>query len=147
MSVTIDGAENFPLTISEVERLWQATIHYRQMADAPVAVRCVLPEEMRMLNNQYRGKDRPTNVLTFSYPPTSEMEMESGHDIALCLDVAQAEAKERQASLPDYTALLLVHAFLHASGMDHERSAEEAQATTVAEKEILQQAGFQPVSL
>lgn len=142
--ISFSEAENLPLKLTEVEQLWQETIRARDFPDETVNIKCVSPAEMRTLNRQYRGKDTTTNVLTFSYGPACEV---ASHDIALCLPVAQKEASERGVSLRDYVALLLVHAFLHAAGMDHERSYEEARDTEQAERKILQAAGFQAASL
>lgn len=144
--ISFSEAENLPLKLTEVERLWQETIRARDFPDETVNIKCVSPEQMRTLNKQYRGKDKMTNVLTFSYPSTGSGQA-SEYDIALCLSVAEREAGERGVSLRDYVALLLVHAFLHAAGMDHERSYEEARDTEQAERKILQAAGFQAASL
>jgi metalloprotein, YbeY/UPF0054 family len=128
-----------PLQVAEVERLWEEARQYRNFSDEQVNIRCVSAEEMRTLNGQYRGQDKATNVLTFSYPEE--------HDVALCLEVGRKEAAERGMSLRDYTALLLTHAFLHAAGLDHERSEREAEETKTAERIILERAGFSALSL
>lgn len=130
--------ENFVLTDEEARRLWDETIRYRDFLDDEVTVRCVSEAEIQRLNQQYRGQGKPTNVLTFSYTD----EERGGHDIALCMAVAEHEAFERGAEVRDYAALLLVHAFLHATGMDHEHSKAEVKATEAAEQAILKQAGF-----
>jgi probable rRNA maturation factor len=127
------------LSLEDIERLWQVTRAWRDYPDDDVNIKTVSEEEMRTLNMQYRGKDAPTNVLTFSY--------EGEHDVALCLDVAREEAGGRGAELRDYTALLLTHAFLHVTGMDHERSEREAQNTEEAERKILRAAGFSAATL
>lgn len=143
--INFSGAENFPLKLTQVERLWQETIRARDFPDEAVNITCVSLEEMRTLNKQYRGIEKPTNVLTFSYGPTpGEV---ASHDIAFCLPIAEHEAGERRVTLRDYVALLLVHAFLHATGMDHERSEEEADRTKQAERNILAAAGFETSSL
>lgn len=116
-------------------KLWQAARAYRQFPDDRVNVRVVSTEEIRKLNKKYRGKDKATNVLTFSY--------DKEHDIALCLDVAEREAEEKRVGERDYVAWLLVHAFLHATGLDHERSEEEAREMEQAERDILTRAGYQ----
>lgn len=151
--INFSEAENLPLKLTEVEQLWQETIRARDFPDETVNIKCVSPAEMRTLNKQYRGKDAPTNVLTFNYPSTPAVAGQAGsgqaseYDIALCLSVAEREVSERGVSLRDYVARLLVHAFLHATGMDHERSYEEARDTEQAERKILQAAGFQAASL
>jgi probable rRNA maturation factor len=137
-----------PLTLLQVELLWQAVITQSEHADDEVAVQCLSPEQIQTLNQRYRHVDAPTNVLTFSYPPDRHLpESSSTHDVSLCLEIAQAEAGEQALPLPDYTALLLVHAFLHAVGFDHEKGATEAEATQAAEQAILRTQGFLPLVL
>lgn len=128
-----------PLSPEEVVRLWQETIKQREFSDETIVVRCVGMAEMQQLNNQYRHQDKPTNVLTFSY--------EGEHDVVLCLPVAQAEAAGLGRELRDYVALLLVHAFLHVTGLNHEKSEPEEAKTHDAEKKIMGAAGFAPLQL
>lgn len=135
MPIHLQKHDKLSLTATEVKKLWQVTLTARKFPDEDVTVRCVSATESEALYHQYRGKQQPTNVLTFSYD-TRE------HDIALCLEVVEREAEERQLSLRDYTALVLVHALLHVSGLDHERSDEEAQQTEELERAILGQTGF-----
>ncbi|HSX24829.1 MAG TPA: rRNA maturation RNase YbeY [Candidatus Andersenbacteria bacterium] len=133
--------ENFPLTDSQVHLLLGSSCrNVSQENDGTVAIRCISSSEIQRLNKQYRGKDAPTNILTFSYD-------QKEHDVALCMDIAVEEAMNRNATIQDYVALLLTHAFLHVLGMDHESSAEEDQKTQMLEKNILQECGFSPISL
>ena len=148
MPIFLYADDVFSLTQQEVEELWSQTLKKTTSADEVVAVQCVSEEEIQRLNARYRKKDAPTNVLTFSYPDAeNETSDTEEHDIALCMSVAKREAKERGATLRDYVALLLVHAFLHAVGMDHEESQEQARATIAFEQDILRASGFTPISL
>lgn len=131
--------DRFVLSKDEVEKLWVETILLRKYADDRVNVKCVSEQAIRTLNQEYRSKDEATNVLTFSY--------DGEHDIALCLEVAKQEAKERDVDLRDYVAWLLVHAFLHATGLDHEESEAEELDMKKAEHEILAKDGFADGSL
>lgn len=133
MSVSVQ-CDNFPLLVGEVAVLWRETVARRQYPDELVTVRCVGEREIWHLNRQYRKKDEPTNILTFSYSKE--------HDVALCLPVAEREAGLQKKELRGYVARLLVHAFLHATGMDHEKSKREAAVTKETEKDILAAAGF-----
>jgi len=150
MPVTVQ-CRNFVLSTSQVESLWSNVISCQEHGDDVVTVRCVSKEEIQRINREHRGVDRPTNVLTFSYLSPSTSSTSSGqaseHDVALCLSVAGEEAQVRKVLLKDYVALLLVHAFLHATGMDHERSPDAAQVMEGAEQIILQRSGFRVDSL
>lgn len=123
----------------DAARLWNHTLAYTRHADDEVSVRFVDEADSKRLNQEYRRMNSPTNVLTFSYGDV--------HDIAVCLPVAKREASERGVALRDYVALLLVHAFLHAAGFDHERSEEDALLMRQAEQAILPRAGLAALSL
>lgn len=133
MPVTLDG--QLPVSQEEAERLWQAVRQQRSVTDDIITVRVVTKEESQRLKREYKKIDEPTNVLTFSY--------DTEHDIALCLEVAEEEAQERGILLRDYVAWLLAHAFLHATGLDHEVSEEAAQSMTALERVILREGGYE----
>lgn len=137
---------DFPLTSFEVAGLWKATCKQQEFVDDQVNIECVSEDEIRKLNEQYRDTPGSTNVLTFSYPPL-QTESPGEHDISMCLAVAKRESQQRSLSLRDYVALLLVHAFLHATGLDHEESGEAAAHMRAAEAAILQSSGFKSISL
>jgi probable rRNA maturation factor len=74
-------------------------------------------EEMRDLNRLWRGKDAPTNVLSF--PADAARDRGFLGDIVLAFATAQLEAKERGISLADHVSHLVVHGMLHLLGFDH----------------------------
>lgn len=142
MAVTVQ-CPDFPLTREDVEGIWQEIRKVRQYPDEEVVVRCVDKKEIRRLNKKYRGKDSVTNVLAFSYPPQPRKASPRGeHDVALCLTVAEEEARVEKMGLKVYTAWLLAHAFLHVTNMDHEGSREGAAAMKKMEKEVLKRRRF-----
>jgi probable rRNA maturation factor len=75
-------------------------------------------EEMRDLNRLWRGKDAPTNVLSF--PADADRDRGFLGDIVLAYETASREAKERGISLADHVSHLAVHGMLHLLGFDHE---------------------------
>jgi probable rRNA maturation factor len=75
---------------------------------------------MHALNSQFRGKDAPTNVLSF---PAAETDGYLG-DVAIALGVTSHEAAASGISLEDHTLHLVVHGVLHLLGYDHVRSRE-----------------------
>jgi probable rRNA maturation factor len=100
-------------------------------APGEIAVRVVGADEGQSLNRQYRGKDYPTNVLTFDYSTQPLV----AADLVLCAPVVEREAAEQRKSLEAHYAHLLVHGTLHAQGYDHE--AGERQALEMEALEIL----------
>jgi probable rRNA maturation factor len=132
MPVVMQGETGLSKEI--VEKLWAKVQQLCGVVDEEVTVKVVSEEESRRLKREYRGQDKATNVLTFSY--------EGEHDIALCRAVAAREAEELGVEIRDYTAWLVVHAFLHAAGLDHEQSSQEADAMQKLEKKILEESDF-----
>lgn len=117
--------------------------------EASVVIRIVGTEEGLALNQSYRHKDYPTNVLSFPYEPSDfELEFlsaeELGHlgDLVLCLPVVEREATEQSKSVEHHWAHLIVHGLLHLQGFDHEESEVEADIMEAREIEILRQLGM-----
>ena len=88
-----------------------------------LSVSVVNDSTIRVLNRDYRGKDKPTDVLSFSL-----VEGEVGAfpsislgDVVISVETAQRQAKELQLSLQSEILRLLVHGILHLSGFDHEK--------------------------
>ncbi|QZD92338.1 rRNA maturation RNase YbeY [Qipengyuania xiapuensis] len=106
-------------------------------------------EQVHELNKEWRGKDKPTNVLSF---PMLEREdllnlgeggpPEMLGDIALAFGTCEREAGEKGISLADHTTHLLVHGFLHLAGHDHVDSDEQAAAMEKLEIEALAKLGI-----
>ncbi|WP_375428230.1 rRNA maturation RNase YbeY [uncultured Sphingomonas sp.] len=98
-----------------------------------LSVRLATDEEVQRLNRQYRGKDKPTNVLSFPMIQPDLIESVSANsddgevllgDIVLAHGVCAAEAAERGVALADHAAHLMVHGVLHLLGYDHAGESE-----------------------
>jgi probable rRNA maturation factor len=99
----------------------------------PLTLLLTKDARLRELNAMFRGKDKPTNVLSF---PASE----AGYlgDVAIAYGVAAAEAKAEGKKLADHAVHLAVHGTLHLLGYDHERD-RDARIMEGLEIEILAQ--------
>ena len=99
--------------------------------------------EMRLLNKEWRGKDTPTNVLSFPSPAMPVPKGEVAHlgDIVLAWGTVALEAREAGKVLADHVTHLVVHGTLHLLGFDHEDEAE-AEAMEAKEREILASLGI-----
>jgi probable rRNA maturation factor len=104
---------------------------------AQVTVRLVDAAEGRRLNRDFRGKDSPTNVLTFVYADGDAL----AGDIVLCAPVIAAEARSQRKELQAHYAHLVVHGMLHLQGYDHQRE-HEAAAMEARETEIVTELGY-----
>jgi len=108
-----------------------------------VTIRLVGASEGRRLNLAYRGKDYPTNVLTFAYDAVDDAGSGAAGlrgDIVLCPAVVAREAVEQGKTANAHYAHLTVHAVLHLQGYDHARP-EDAARMERAELRILKQLG------
>lgn len=91
--------------------------------------------EVRHLNLEFRGQDKPTNVLSF---PTGEPDTPG--DVVLAFETCQREAEEEGKPLTDHAAHLVVHGLLHLMGYDHLNDSE-AQVMERMESLILCELG------
>ena len=110
-----------------------------------VSISFVDDERIRQLNREYRGIDRPTDVLSFEcdnvqddyavFAPVAEEVYELG-DIVVAPDVAERQAPEYGMPFADEVSLLVTHGLLHLCGYDHVDYGE-AQAMEERERELL----------
>ncbi|MBI1179073.1 MAG: rRNA maturation RNase YbeY [Alphaproteobacteria bacterium] len=91
---------------------------------------------VRSLNARYRGKDAPTNVLSFPAAPTAAPGAASLGDIVLAFETVERESRAAGTPFAHHAAHLLVHGFLHLLGFDHQAD-DEAEEMERRETEIL----------
>ena len=110
-----------------------------------VAIRLVDEEESHALNLQYRGKDKPTNVLSFPSDLPDEvltsLKREPLGDIIICVPVVLTEATEQHKTATAHWAHLTIHGILHLLGFDHIDD-EEAEEMEALEIDALQELGI-----
>lgn len=94
--------------------------------DCELSVSIVGDRAMRCLNREYRGADRPTNVLSFSMGEGDFAGVNPNllGDVVISVDTALREAEEEGITLGERIAFLLLHGILHVMGYDHERSGD-----------------------
>ncbi|MFC6632662.1 rRNA maturation RNase YbeY [Microbulbifer taiwanensis] len=86
---------------------------------AELTVRIVDEDESRQLNSQYRGKDSPTNVLSFPAELPDDLDLPLLGDLVICAPVVAQETEEQHKALPAHWAHMVVHGTLHLLGYDH----------------------------
>jgi probable rRNA maturation factor len=106
-----------------------------------VSVRAVGSARSRSLNSAYRGKDRPTNVLSFEGPGAMPDGTRILGELVICVPVVAREARAQGKSAESHWAHMTVHGVLHLLGFDHERDAE-ARKMAAREIQILDRLGF-----
>jgi len=106
-----------------------------------LVIRVVDPVESRELNRRYRGKDKPTNVLSFPFDVPPGIESSHIGDLVICASVVAEEAQQQGKPTADHWAHMVVHGILHLRGYDHQ-SDQDAQAMEALEKQILQEMGI-----
>lgn len=123
--------------LPDAERLTVAAARAALDTDGGVVVLLTDDASLRDLNGRFRGKDAPTNVLSFPAPENFE-----GHlgDIALAYGVCEREADEQGKTLADHLQHLVAHGVLHLVGFDHETDAE-AEEMEARERVILASLG------
>lgn len=120
---------------------WLTFILPQFVNEAELTIRIVDEQESQYLNNLYRHKDRPTNVLSFPFESPVEMETPLLGDLVICKQIVQKEALEQNKSLESHWAHMIVHGYLHLLGYDHIDD-NEAQEMESIEIDIMAALGF-----
>jgi probable rRNA maturation factor len=107
-----------PVVRSGLKRLVRSVLRGEGHPGAEVSLLLTDDAALAELNRTYRGKDRPTDVLSFAY------DGESGGDIAISMDRAVEQAPRFHATFEQEVARLVVHGVLHLLGYDHHTSAD-----------------------
>lgn len=109
--------------------------------EAEVTIRIVDEDESRHLNFTYRGKDKPTNVLSFPFEAPPGIELPLLGDLIICRQVVETEAAEQEKDRLAHWAHMVVHGSLHLLGYDHIED-DEAEEMESLETEIMQEMGY-----
>ena len=115
--------------------------------DCEIGIACVGNDESHKLNLEYRGKDKPTNVLSFPGDVPEEvlamLDALPLGDLVICIPVVLQEAVEQQKTPMEHFTHMLVHGALHLMGYDHETSDADAEEMEALEIQILAKLGFE----
>jgi len=127
-------------TAEQIEQ-WATAAVQPQSDEVEMTVRIVDEAESHALNLNYRGKDRPTNVLSFPFECPDEVELPLLGDLVICRQVVEREAQEQDKSLMAHWAHMVVHGSLHLLGYDHIED-DEAEEMESLETQIMTGLGF-----
>lgn len=132
-------ASNLP-TQAEFET-WVRTAIGQTMPEVELTIRVVEIAESQQLNSTYRGKDKPTNVLSFPFEAPPEVELPLLGDLVICAKVVEQEAIEQNKPLNAHWAHMVIHGCLHLLGYDHIID-EEADEMESLETQLVEGLGF-----
>ncbi|HEV7606945.1 MAG TPA: rRNA maturation RNase YbeY [Steroidobacteraceae bacterium] len=127
---------------------WAVVALGKQGEGREIAVRVVAARESRALNKQWRGKDKPTNVLSF---PAPELASRRGQprdvalplgDLVICAQVVRQEALRDGKPVEAHWAHMVVHGALHLAGYDHEAGRRERLRMERREISVLKRFGI-----
>jgi probable rRNA maturation factor len=120
--------------------------HIATQSNCEIGIACVDNAESQQLNLEYRGKDKPTNVLSFPSDLPDEiaaiLDSFPIGDLVICIPVVLQEAIDQQKTPIEHFTHMLVHGTLHLMGYDHETSEQDAEEMEALEIEILKKLGF-----
>ena len=120
---------------------WAAAALDDDRLSMELVIRVVDEEESRQLNRRYRGKDKPTNVLSFPFEAPQGVEIEQLGDLVICAPVVKREAAEQNKKENEHWAHMVVHGVLHLQGYDHQTDRETGEMEML-EKKILERFGI-----
>lgn len=139
----IRDVESANLPADEEFQRWASLALEGRRAGGELCIRIITPDESQQLNCDYRGKDKPTNVLSFPFEAPSfdipgGLPIDIIGDLAICAAVVEREATEQNKVLAHHWAHMVIHGTLHLLGFDHIND-DEAEIMESLERELLAQ--------
>lgn len=122
---------------SHLEQWVEAVLeHHPQESRHEVTIRMVDAPESQALNADYRGKDKPTNVLSFPFESPPGIDLPLLGDLIICQEVVVQEAQQQQKPLIHHYAHMVIHGTLHLLGYDHTEH-QDAETMETLECQLL----------
>ena len=141
--ITLDliNEDNLSAPDSDKFALWLNQVAKKLNTTGEICIKIIDTAESQNLNKTYRGKDKPTNVLSF--PSDIPDFVESSHlgDLAICASIVEQEAQDQNKHVIDHWAHLTIHGCLHLLGYDHIEDTE-ADKMEALEIELLAELGI-----
>jgi len=136
-----DTSTDWPALAERAVLAALAQTEFAGLADTEASVKFTSDEEVRALNAAWRGKDKPTNVLSFPMAETPGNAPMLG-DIVLAAGVCAREAAAKAVAIETHATHLVVHGTLHLLGYDHETGDAEAEEMEEIERKALASLGI-----
>lgn len=130
MNVNLDlqyatGRAGLP-SAAQLRRWARAALSGLRRRSVAVTLRVVGDAESRALNARYRGKRKPTNVLSFPFAPPRGVKSDLLGDLVICAPVVRREAHTQRKALDAHWAHMVVHGIMHLRGYDHDNDKDAA---------------------
>ena len=130
-----------------IKKVIETTLRFIDVdQNCEIGIACVDTTESQKMNLDYRQKDKPTNVLSFSSELPEEvlamLDAWPMGDLVICIPVVLQEALEQHKTPIEHFTHMLVHGTLHLMGYDHETSEQDAEEMEALEIQILAKLGF-----
>ena len=125
---------------NQIEKLIRASLQQKYV-NVILSLSIVDLISSQELNLEYRGIDKPTNVISLEYPEAREQFNFLSGELILCDEVIQAEASAQGKSTLEHYAHMIISGVLHLQGYDHQID-EEAEAMELLERQIMHNLGF-----
>ena len=139
--VDVQRAAQLPGPADALLQSWVESALKGRREAAEMTIRLVDEAESAELNQTYRHKQGPTNVLSFPFDVPQGMQMDLLGDLVICAAVVEREAAEQHKRSEAHWAHMVVHGTLHLLGYDH-IDTQEAEAMEALEISILKNMGF-----
>ncbi|WWP00697.1 MAG: rRNA maturation RNase YbeY [Candidatus Dasytiphilus stammeri] len=120
---------------------WLNAVFFQYKEDKELTIRIVDALESKILNFRYRGKNQPTNVLSFPFNLPSYIVLPFIGDLVICCSIVEQEAKEQNKVLLAHWAHLVIHGSLHLLGYDHIHDSDAIKMQLI-EKQLMLTLGY-----
>lgn len=147
MEIIYENETEYDVDYSLIEKTAGAALKYEHFTDnTEISVTVVSLDDIRKINLEHRGIDRPTDVLSFPLIDFTRDKLKDGEkvylgDIVLCYDKVLSQAKEYGHSVERELAFLTAHSMLHLMGYDH-MVPDEEKVMFAKQEEILKGMGL-----
>lgn len=147
-SINIQNAKAYPVDPSQLNRAIETTLEYHNKPKGySLSIVVTDNETVRQLNQQFRGVDTPTDVLSFPAEIPNYDDVDDSKylgDLVIAYPYAQMQAEKNQHSMTDSLILLVIHGTLHLLGYDHNTSDNRAEMWSV-QATILKELNISPL--
>jgi probable rRNA maturation factor len=142
VQIAVEKENDLPTEAQLTQWVKAALIQRTDHEEPELTIRIVDEAESQELNNDYRGKDKPTNVLSFPFEAPAHVPIPLLGDLIICKQVVEREAIEQGKTLTSHWAHMTVHGCLHLLGYDHIDN-EEAEEMEAIERTVMNELGFE----